>query len=430
MLQMKNMSFVMGIKLRIYPTNEQKSIIAINAGAARFVYNRLVARNKELFLLRKTGCFVEPIKNRINYLESLGESSAAFKESCPFLTDSRIDSLAIANAVQNYHKAWKQFKAVPGTSIPTFHKKGYSASYQTNAQYQKDAALISDGNVYLTDIRHIKLPKLGSIRFKGSNRIYKIFERSDTRIGTITVSKDECNQYFVSLQIGSTEPFHKTAKTKQVSKDKINSPDELNVIGIDLNLDNFYTDSDGVVVDNPRYRKKVQARLAMEQRKLSERAERAKKDGRSLKDSKNYQKQRIKVAKLHKKAAAQMKDFQNRLSKMLVESQDIICIEDLKVKNMIKNHKLSRAIADASWSQFINMLVYKSRIYGTIVVKVPPQNTTQTCSSCGYVLTGEEKLTLEDREWICPCCGTKHNRDHNSAINIKIKGLEILFPAA
>lgn len=168
----------------------------------------------------------------------------------------------------------------------------------------------------------------------------------------------------------------------------------------------------------------------MEQRKLSKRAERAKKDGRSLKDSKNYQKQRIKVAKLHKKAAAQMKDFQNRLSKMLVESQDIICVEDLHVKNLMKNHKLAKAIADASWSQFINMLVYKGRIYGTTIVKVPAQNTTQTCSSCGYVLTGDEKLTLEDREWVCPCCGTKHNRDHNSAINVKIKGLEMLFPAA
>lgn len=239
MLQMKDMSFVIGIKLRIYPTNEQKTMIAINAGAARYVYNRLVAHNKEPFFLRKTGCFVEPVANRINYLESLGESSAAFKESCPFLSDSRIDSLAIANAVQNYHKAWKQFKTVPGTSIPTFHKKGYAASYQTNAQYSKDAVLISDGNVYMTDKRHIKLPKLGSMRFKGSNRIYKIFERSDTRIGTITVSKDECNRYFVSLQIGSTEPFHKTAKTKPVSKDKISSPDELNVIGIDLNIDNF-----------------------------------------------------------------------------------------------------------------------------------------------------------------------------------------------
>ena len=348
MLQMKNMSFVMGIKLRIYPTNEQKSIISANAGAARFVYNRLVARNKELFLLRKTSCFVEPIVNRIKYIESLGESCGAWKESCPFLTDSRIDSLAIANTVQNYHKAWKQFKTVPGTSIPTFHKKGYADSYQTNAQYSKDDALISDGNVYLTDKRHIKLPKLGSMRFKGSNRIYKIFERSDTRIGTITISRDECNRYFMSLQIGSTEPFHKTAKTEPASKDKIGSHGELNVIGIDLNLDNFYTDSNGVVVDNLRYRKKVQSRLAREQRKLSKRAERAKKDGRSLKDSKNYQKQRIKVAKLHKKAAAQMKDFQNRLSKMLVESQDIICVEDLKVKNMIKNHKLARAIADAT----------------------------------------------------------------------------------
>ena len=422
MLQMKNMSFVMGIKLRIYPTNEQKSIISANAGAARFVYNRLVARNKELFLLRKTSCFVEPIVNRIKYLESLGESCGAFKESCPFLTDSRIDSLAIANAVQNYRKAWRQFKSVPGSSIPTFHKKGYSDSYQTNAQYRKDATLISDGNVYLTDKRHIKLPKLGSMRFKGSARIYKIFERKNTRIGTITISKDECNQYYVSLQIGSTEPFHKTNKTPK--------SEELHVIGIDLNLDNFYTDSNGIVVENPRYRKKVQDKLAKEQRKLSKRAECAKKEFRSLRNSKNYQKQRIIVSKLHKKSAAQMKDFQNRLSKMLVESQDIICVEDLKVQNMIKNHKLSRAIADISWSQFINMLVYKGRIYGTTVVKVPPRNTTQTCHICGYVLTGDEKLKLSDREWTCPCCRTKHVRDHNSAINIKNKGLEILVSVA
>ena len=422
MLQMKDMSFIIGIKIHIYPTNEQKNIISANAGAARFVYNRLVARNKELFLLRKTGRFVEPIVNRIKYLESLGESSASLKESCPFLTDSRIDSLAIANAIQNYHKAWKQFKSVPGTSIPTFHKKGYAASYQTNAQYKKEYTKISDGNVYLTDKRHIKLPKLGSMRFNGSKRIYKIFERSNTRIGTITISKDECNQYYVSLQIGSTEPFHKTNKTVK-SKG-------LHVIGIDLNLDNFYTDSNGIVVENPRYRKKVQDKLAKEQRKLSKRAECAKKEFRSLRNSKNYQKQRIIVSKLHKKSAAQMKDFQNRLSKMLVESQDIICVEDLKVQNMIKNHKLSRAIADVSWSQFINMLVYKGRIYGTTVVKVPARNTTQTCNVCGHVLTGDEKLKLSDREWTCPCCRTKHVRDHNSAINIKNKGLEILVSVA
>ena len=155
-------------------------------------------------------------------------------------------------------------------------------------------------------------------------------------------------------------------------------------------------------------------------------ATRAKKEHRSLSESKNYQKQRIKVAKLHKHAAAQNEAFQHLLSKAIIESQDIVCVEKMNVRNMMQNHHLARAITDCSWASFITKLSYKAELYGKQFVKVPAAGTTQTCSNCGYVMSGEEKLTLSDREWTCPNCGRHHIRDWNSAINIKNRGLAIL----
>lgn len=415
MRKMAEMPYVIGLKMRIYPTNEQKNIIAVNDGASRAVYNHLVARNKELFLLRKTGCYVEPIAARIDYLVSLGEKSSDLQAAYPYLEDDRVDAQTIANAIKNYRTAWSNFRKVPGTSIPTFHKKGYSKRYQTNAHYRTDAKTITDGNVYLTDRRHIRLPKLGSVRFKGSDRIYQIFQRdSETRIGTIAVSMDECGRYFVSLQVGSSEPFHESL------------PHTGKALGLDVNIENFCTDSDGIVTENPKFHKSTQDKLAKEQKKLSHRAERAKKEGRSLRDSKNYQKQRIKVATLHHHAAAQREAFQHDLSKSIIENQDMVFVENLRVKNMMKNHCLAEAIADCAWSSFTGKLEYKAKLYGKVFLKVPAAGTTQTCSKCGHQLKNDEKLTLSDREWTCPKCGTHHNRDANSAINIRERGLALL----
>ena len=260
--------------------------------------------------------------------------------------------MAIVNAVNHYQSAWNQFRKVPGTSTPTFQTKGYAQSYQTNGMYPKTACAINDGNIHLTDKRHIKLPKLGSVRFKGSDRIYKIFARTcETRIGTITISKDECGHYYASLQIASIYPFHKQIRHSGKA------------LGIDVNIENFCMDSNGDTVPNPKFRKATQEKLCKEQRQLSRMATRAKKEHRSLRDSRNYQKQRIKVAKLHKHAAAQNEAFQHLLSKAIIESQDIVCVE---------------------------------------------------------------KLTLSDREWNCPKCGRHHIRDWNSAINIRNRGLAIL----
>lgn len=144
-----------------------------------------------------------------------------------------------------------------------------------------------------------------------------------------------------------------------------------------------------------------------------------------MRDSKNYQKQRLKVAKVHRTVSRQREDYLHNLSRQKVESQDFIAAEDLKVSNLLKNHCLAGAIADAGWRKFLTMLQYKAELYGRTVVLVPPRNTTQTCSVCGYTLKGDEKLTLSDREWTCPSCGSHHDRDANAAENILERGLQI-----
>jgi putative transposase len=415
MLKMNEMPYVIGITMRLYPSNTQKDIIAYNDGAARFIYNRLVARHQELFSLRKVKVFMKPVADRIAYLESLGENSSDFKANYPFLEDKRIDAQMIANAIRNYRIAWHNFSTKPGTSIPTFHKKGYDKRYQTNAHYPKEASVVSDGNVYLTDKCHIQLPKLGTVRFAGSERIRKIFMRtSETRIGTIKISMDACGRYYASLQVGSVEAFFKPVMKTG------------NHIGIDVNIENFCTMSDGTVIENPKYRTHTQHKLSKQQRKLSHRAERARTEDRSLRTSKNYQKQRFKVAYLYQKASAQNNNFQHVLTKHIIESQDIVVVEDLQIKNLMKNHRLAKAIADCSWGSFIQRLDYKARAYGKMLVRVSPKNTTQTCSVCGFILTDDDKLTLHDREWVCPLCGTHHIRDLNAAINIMNRGLAAL----
>lgn len=401
MRRMNEMSYFIGIKVRIYPSNEQKRMIAKNDSAARFIYNRLVSRNKELYQLSRVNLYCKPVADRIDYLNSLGLNLTDFKALYLFLEDKDIDSLAIMNAKQNYMTAWNNFKKNKSSGVPVFHKKGYSKSYQTNAQYNKAAKHISDGNVHLLDKEHIQLPKLGSVKFKGSDVFVRLFNRKcETRIGTITVSMDNCGDYFVSFQVASVSSFHKTLPV--VGKGA----------GIDVNVKNLYTDSDGNEIQNQKY-------YSREQKKL------AKKIEKPLRDAKNYQKQRIKVAAFLRKISNRRNDYLNVVSKRLVESQDYIFTENIKSGNLMKNHKLAKSIADVSWNKLLNLLEHKSEFYGRLFKKVPTKNTTQMCHTCGYINAGKNKLSLDVREWICPNCGTFHNRDHNSAINIKNQGIQM-----
>ena len=417
-----NYNFRCGISLKIYPSNKQKLIISVNDGISRFIYNRLVANGRESYLLRKAAGKVPVYQDRLNFLRENYKDTKSMKNIIPFLNNPLIDGCAIANAKANYNQAWDNFKTTH--HVPTFHKKGYSKSYQTNAVYSDDINLMK-GSVRFVDKSHIQIPKLGVIRFSASKKkVDMLFRNADNiKIGTVTVKMDAAGDYYISLQLASNSAFaeisNKTGKA----------------LGIDVNLRNYLTTSDGDVVDNPKFLKKESIKLSKEQRKMSRRQLVAEKntdprDKKRYLKAKNYQKQRIKVAEIHKKVANQRKDFLHKLSTEIVKNHDIIVVEDLKISNLKKNHKLARAISDAAWGTFLTMLEYKAEWYGKIFIKVPPAYTTQTCSHCGHVMSGKEKLSLAIEDWICPECGTHHIRDWNAAINILMRGLTLLKKAA
>lgn len=269
---------------------------------------------------------------------------------------------------------------------------------------------VYSGSVRLIDEKHIKIPKLGTLRIKGYNKaIFR--DKKNIRIGTVTISKAPCNRYFVSLQLASDTPFVE----KKIKTDS--------AIGIDLNTENFLTTSNNDVVDNPRFYRKMKRKLAKEQGILSRRMTRAKKEHRKLRESKNYQKQRLVVSRLHTKIRNQRNNFLNILSTKLINSHDLIVAEELRSSNMLKNHALAMSISDVGWRTFLSMLAYKADLYGRIFLTVDSKETTQTCSNCGHVMSGDNKLTLADRQWSCPVCHMHHIRDHNAAINILNKGL-------
>ena len=418
MKKMSDLAYHYGLKMRIYPSSQQKKIIDLNGNIARTVYNKMVAIDQELYQLKQIKLPIASILLRIEELEKR-KNARNMSNHYPYMQDKNIDSLAKANAIQNYQKAWKMFRKVHRTETPKFHKKGYRLSYQTNAQYSKGAKMdVYSATVKFLDHKHIKLPKLGRLRVAGSHRRI-IDKKKDIRIGTVTVSKDSADRYFVSMQLGSDTPFvNKLARTNSQ-------------IGIDLNTENFLTTSEGKIIDNPRYYRMIKGRLAKAQRTLSRRERRAKKEKRSLRNSKNYQKQRRLVAKIHDKICNQRNNFLNVNSTRLINNHDLIVAENLKSKNMLKNHALSLSISDVGWRSFLQKLAYKADLYQRTFIVVHPKNTTQTCHECGFIMGSgnTKKLTLKDREWTCPACQTHHIRDVNAAKNILSKGLKQLEKA-
>lgn len=418
MQTMAKLKYNFGLKVRIYPSDKQKQLIKINSDASRFVYNELVAIGKELWQLQRVKLPIDTVQDRIAQLK-LRRSVKQMSNHFPFLNDKRVDSLAKANAKQNYDKAWNAFRKVHGTGVPKFHRKSYVWRYQTNCQYNKRTeAWLTNGTAKFLDPTHFKVPKLGILRLKGSKkRINQLLSRTaQTRIGTVTIAKDAADRFFLSLQLASDTPFvTKPTKTNRQ-------------VGIDLNTDNFLTTSNGDVVANPRYYRTIKGRLAKAQRVLSRRQRRAKKEHRSLRNSKNYQKQRVLVAKIYAQVFDRRHDFLQKLSTTLIKNHDFVAAEELRSKNLLKNHALAMSIADVGWRSFLGMLSYKATLYERQFITINPKNTTQTCHDCGFVMgTGDtKKLTLAQREWTCPHCHAYHIRDHNAAQNILERGLEKL----
>ena len=369
-------------KFRIYPTEEQEIFFAKTFGCVRKVYNLMLNDRKKAY---------EEVKNDPSKKMTF-PTPAKYKKEFPFLKE--VDSLALANAQLHLDKAYKNFFRDKSVGFPRFKsKKNPVQSYTTNNQ---------NGTVALIDSKFIKIPKLKSLV-----RI-KLHRQPKGMIKSATVSRHSSGKYYISL----------------LCKEEISElPKTNSAIGIDLGITDFAILSDGQKIDNHKFTSKMEKKLKREQRKLSRRALLAKQKGINLFEAKNYQKQKRKVARLHEKVMNQRTDFLNKLSTEIIKNHDIICIEDLNVKGMLRNHKLARSISDVSWSSFVAKLQYKADWYGREIIKVDQWfPSSQICSECGHK---DGKKSLDIREWTCPICHTHHDRDINASINILTEGLRI-----
>ena len=414
-MTMSELPYHLGIKMKLHPSFEQQYIINKYIGVSRFVYNRMVAINQRTYYWKKQ--FVPMSEGDLELREFVlktlkknGSSASNLRKSVDWMMDEKINTYVIGMSIKAYQAAWNNFRKVHNAGTPKFHKKTERGTFQFSNTYQGDCEkTMLNGSSRFIKKSKVNIPVLGRVGVTGlSDDIWN--NREEIRIGTGTVSKDASGNYWLAFQIGSETPFK-----KKLSKTNSN-------IGIDLNTENFLTDSNGNIINNPRFYRKNKDKLAKLQRIMSRRQLRAKKEGRKLNESKNYQKSKKDVAKLHQKIMNKRRDFLEKTSTTLIKNHDLVVAEKLNGKNMLKNHALAMSISDVGWNAFTQYMTYKANLYGREFIQVSPRNTTQTCSDCGYILTDNNKLTLKDREWTCPQCGVFHIRDHNAAKNILIKG--------
>jgi len=348
-----------GLKYRISPTNSQKELIVKHIGSSRFVYNLALETKNTAYLGSKHN--FSPF-DLIKQLPDL-------KKECEWLKE--VNSQSLQQAIQNMDVAFKKF--FKGAGFPKFkskHKGAKSFSVPQNVIVENDLLIIPKFKEGIDIVLH--RPIKGTIK-------------------SATISITPTGKYFASILVDTNEVIP--------PKETIN---ESTTIGIDLGIKDFAITSEGEVFENPKYLRKAQDKLKYVQRKYS------KNKGKRTKK---------RLALLHEKVVNKRKDFLHKTSTKLIRENQTICLENLAVSNMVKNHCLAQAITDVSWSTFVTMLKYKADWYGKNILQIGRfAPSSKTCSCCGYI---NKELTLKDREWTCPVCTSVLDRDVNASINIK-----------
>ena len=366
-------------KYRIYPTEQQKEIFAKHFGCCRFVYNYFLNKEKEYYLNNKEDIEAKRIKgHNTNFDNQKILTQMKKQEEFSWLKDVSLHSLQLS--LKNLESAYSNFFK-KRANFPKFKKKSHAQSYNID-------------NLTL----YIKGDRVFIPRVRGGVKIME-HRPLEGKILNGTIFKTADGKYFILIAV-----------EKEIKKLDENS----NKIGIDLGIKDFAAISNGSKISNPHFKKKEVKKLKKLQRALS----------RKKKGSQRREKCRIKLARLHASINNKKNDFLHKLSSKLINENQVICLEDLNVKGMVKNHRLAESISECSWYEFVRQLEYKGRWYGRTVVKIDRFfPSSKTCSNCGFI---KETLNLSERKWTCPKCGINHDRDLNAAKNILKQGLNSL----
>ena len=365
------------IKIRIYPSQEEIGYINRQLGCCRFVYNNCLAYKKDNY---------EKEKENISSSETI-KHIVTLKNDYVFLKD--VHSKVLQQSVRDLNQAYDNFFKLH-KGYPKFKSKHNN---KQSCRFPKDAIIGINGN------RISLIKTLKDILFKCSRKDEKYLNKNQDKISSITLTKLPSNQFYLSVLIDKPNEIR---------------PANNNAVGIDLGIKDFVITSDGEVFNNLHFKKSQSDKIKRLQRQLS----------RKQKGSNNRNKARIRLAKAYKKINDKKQHYLHQVSNTLINENQVICMEDLNVKGMLRNHKLAESIQEMNFGEFKRILEYKANWYNRKIVYVDRfYPSSKTCHNCGYI---NKQLKLSDRQWVCPQCGEIIERDYNAALNILDEGLRII----